>query len=87
MDGWVAADVVDGPPEGFEVLVSYECWLLVDDDDDLEIRLAAQPGIDAVMREDREVFWVRSRLTLEQVRAAAIRALFEAQRAAASRIS
>ncbi|GAA3455064.1 hypothetical protein [Dactylosporangium matsuzakiense] len=42
---------------------------------DLAGALAAQPGIDAVDRPDREVLLVRTRLALPDVQAAAIRAL------------
>ena len=85
---WVAAEAVDDAPRGFRVLVSFadECWLLADSyDDDLEAQLAAQPGIDAAMQEDRETIWVRSRLPVERMRAAAVVALLAAHRAAAAR--
>ena len=85
---WVAAEAVDDAPRGFRVLVSFadECWLLLDpEEDDLESRLVAQPGIEAAVREDRETVWVRSRLPVERVRAAAVAALLAANRAAAAR--
>ena len=89
---WVTAEGVEDPPpslRGYRVLVSFadECWLLADPDDDLAARLAAQPGVEAAVREDREGVWVRSRLPVERVRAAAVAALLAAHRAAAGRLA
>ncbi len=85
---WIDAEEVDDAPPGYRVLISLadECSLLVDAyDDDLEARVAAQPGIDGAMQEDREIIWVQSDLPLERVRAAAVAALLEAHRDQAAR--
>ncbi|WP_107774604.1 hypothetical protein [Nocardioides sediminis] len=67
--------------DGFDTVVGLfdEVHAYVDPfDSGLGSVLADQPGIDKVMHEDREVFHVRSRLALEDVRAAVVRAVVEA---------
>jgi hypothetical protein len=67
--------------DGFDTVVGLfdEVHAYVDPfESGLESVLADQPGIDEVMHEDREVFHVRSRLALEDVRAAMVRAVVEA---------
>jgi hypothetical protein len=67
--------------DGFDTVVGLfdEVHAYVDPfESGLESVLADQPGIDGVMHEDREMFHVRSRLALEDVRAAMVRAVVEA---------
>lgn len=49
-------------------------------EDGLETALADQPGIEDVFAEDRELVWVRTRLSLADVQAAAVRAVVEVNR-------
>lgn len=67
--------------DGFDTVVGLydEVHAYVDPfESGLESVLADQPGIDGVMHEDREVFHVRTRLALEDVRATMVRAVVEA---------
>lgn len=67
--------------DGFDTVVGLfdEIHAFVDPfDSGLEAVLADQPGIEEVFHEDREVLHVRSRLALEDVRAAVVRAVVEA---------
>lgn len=67
--------------DGFDTVVGLfdEIHTYVDPfDSGLEAVLVDQPGIEKVFHEDREVLHVRSRLALEDVRAAVVRAVVEA---------
>ncbi len=82
LPGWVEVRDSDDV-DGFDTRV----WL--DDevrsycdayDDGLDQELADQPGIEAVLAEDREVVYLRTRLALEDVRAAVVRAVVAVNR-------
>lgn len=81
--GWIEvedADDVDGC--NTVVYLDDEIHAYADPaEDGLDIALADQPGIDDVFAEDREVIYLRSRLALEDVHAAVIRAVVEVNRA------
>ena len=78
---WV--DVEDSDEmDGFDTVVWFDdeinCYC--DPGDGLDQALADQPGVEAVLAEDREVVYVRTLLALADVRAAVIRAVVEVNR-------
>ncbi|QNN52606.1 hypothetical protein [Nocardioides mesophilus] len=82
LPGWI--DVEDsGELEGYDTVVRFgdEIASYCDPyDDGLDLALADQPGLDAVLPEDREVVYLRSPLALADVKAAVIRAVLEVNR-------
>jgi hypothetical protein len=69
--------------DGFDTLVSFEDEIRTycdPADDGLEAALAEQPGISAVFAEDREVVYLATRLHLDDVAAAVIRAVVDVNR-------
>jgi hypothetical protein len=78
---WVEVSDSDDLP-GFDTLVCVadEVHAFADPAAGLEAALGEQPGVEEVMAEDREVLYVRSRLALEDVRAAVVRAVVEVNR-------
>lgn len=77
---WISVD--DDEMDGFNTVVELddEIHFYCDPADGLDRALAEQPGIQEAYAEDREVIYVRTRLHLEDVTAAVIRAVVDINR-------